>query len=126
MQHYNRGIKADLTLKAVIGTVIKECFPRLNSTQRELFARGPFGSFLDMPKPNGDPLLVHTMMLHEVRTQALARVGRFGFSVQGIQFQYGETEFFLITGLKFGPFANLLSGTKNPKNSILRSRLMMP
>ncbi|KAL4561480.1 hypothetical protein LXL04_033646 [Taraxacum kok-saghyz] len=30
--HYNRGFKAELTLNAVIGTVIKECFPRLTSS----------------------------------------------------------------------------------------------
>ncbi|KAL4579600.1 hypothetical protein LXL04_015754 [Taraxacum kok-saghyz] len=33
LQHYNRGFKAELTLKAVVGTVIKECFPRFTATQ---------------------------------------------------------------------------------------------
>ena len=70
-----------------------------------------------------DPLLIHTMILHEERGREVAALGRFGFSVQGIHLDYGETEFCLITGLKFGPSANLLGPTKTPKNSILRSRL---
>ena len=110
-------------MKAVIRIVVRDCFPKLSIRQKELFRTGAFGQFMDIPTPNGDPLLVHTMMLHEVRSQALARAGRFGFDVQGIQVQYGSTEFCLITGLKFGLFANLLGGTKNPKNSKLRSRL---
>ena len=123
LQHYNQLFKAELTLKAVIGTVIEDFFPRLTSSQRELFGSGPFGQFLNMPIPNGDPLIVHAMMLQEERDIGVGQRGRFRFNVQGLHLEYGDSEFCLITGLKFGPFANLLAGTKNPKNSLLRSRL---
>ncbi|KAL4587546.1 hypothetical protein LXL04_000417 [Taraxacum kok-saghyz] len=110
-EHYNRTFKAELTLKAVIGTVIEDFFPRLTSSQRELFGSGSFGQFLNMPIPNGDPLIIHAMMLQEERDKG------------GLHLEYGDSEFCLITGLKFGLFVNLLAGTKNPKNSLLRSRL---
>ncbi|KAL4562297.1 hypothetical protein LXL04_034497 [Taraxacum kok-saghyz] len=125
LQHYNRTFKAELTLKAVIRTVIRQCFPRFNSTQRQLFASGPFGQFLDMPIPNGDPLLIHAMMLHEERDLGVGQSGRFRFNVQGIQVEYGESEICLITGLNFGPSANLLAATKNRRNSVLRSRVFL-
>jgi hypothetical protein len=110
-------------MKAVIRSVVKDYFPKLSVSQKELFRTGPFGQFLDIQGTNGDSLLINTMMLHEVRSHALAREGRFGFNVAGISLQYGSMEFCLITGLKFGPFTNLIGATKKPKNSKLRSRL---
>ncbi|KAL4584433.1 hypothetical protein LXL04_009034 [Taraxacum kok-saghyz] len=121
--HTRLDITADVTMKAVIRIVVRDYFPKLSDRQKELFRTGAFGQFLDIPAANGDPLLVNTMMLHEVRSHALASEGRFGFNVQGISLQYGSMEFCLITGLKFGPFTNLIGGTKNPKKSKLRSRL---
>ncbi|KAL4577523.1 hypothetical protein LXL04_013632 [Taraxacum kok-saghyz] len=121
--HSRVDITADLTMKAVIRIVVRDYFPKLSDRQKELFRTGPFGQFLDIQGANGDPLLVNTMMLHEVRSHALENEGRFGFNVQGISLQYGSMEFCLITGLKFAPFTNLIDGTKNPKNSKLRSRL---
>ena len=76
-----------------------------------------------MPIPTGDPLLIHAMMLHEERDVGVGQRGRFRFNVAGIHLEYGEPEFCLITGLKFGPSANLLAATKNPRHSILRSRV---
>ncbi|KAL4576123.1 hypothetical protein LXL04_012212 [Taraxacum kok-saghyz] len=121
--HTRLDITGEVTMKAVIRNVVRDCFPKLSIRQKELFRTGAFGQFLDIPTPHGDNLLVHTMMLHEVRSHALARAGRFGFNVQGINVEYGSLEFCLITGLKFGPFTNILGGTKNPKKSKLRSRL---
>ncbi|KAL4590100.1 hypothetical protein LXL04_003019 [Taraxacum kok-saghyz] len=89
-------------------------FPRLTSSQRELFGSGPFGQFLNIPILNGDPLIIHAMMLQEECDIGVGQRGRFRFNVQGLHLEYGDSEFCLITGLKFGPFANLLAGTKNP------------
>nr|KAJ0192512.1 hypothetical protein LSAT_V11C800420320 [Lactuca sativa] len=37
-----------------------------------------------MHVPHGDPLFVHLMMLHEVRSQQVFEMGRFLFEIQGI------------------------------------------
>ncbi|KAL4592377.1 hypothetical protein LXL04_005369 [Taraxacum kok-saghyz] len=84
LQHHNQLFKAELTLKGVIGTVIEELFPRLTSSQRELFGSGPFGQFLNMPIPNGDPAIIHAMMLQEERDIGVGQRGRFRFNVQGL------------------------------------------
>ncbi|CAH1442855.1 unnamed protein product [Lactuca virosa] len=73
--------------------------------------------------PHGDPLLVHKMMLHEVRCQQIFEMGRFLFDVEGIQLGFGETEYILICGLKVGPYVDLLHDEKVQSNSNLRARL---
>nr|KAJ0213758.1 hypothetical protein LSAT_V11C400161420 [Lactuca sativa] len=57
--------------------------------------------------PHGDPLLVHMMMLHKVRCPQIFEMGRFLFDIEGIQLDYGETEYILICGLKVGPYLAL-------------------
>nr|KAJ0209291.1 hypothetical protein LSAT_V11C400200510 [Lactuca sativa] len=64
--HDNLGQKANLTLKGVVGTIIKDYFTRLTKLKRALFEASPFEKLLGMHVPNGDPLLVRLMMLHEV------------------------------------------------------------
>ena len=72
--------------------------------------------------PNGDPLLVHLMMLHEVRSQEVIDLGNFEFEVQGYRMMFTEQDYCLITGLRFGPFLDLINeGTKH--QSKLRARL---
>nr|KAJ0216813.1 hypothetical protein LSAT_V11C300108090 [Lactuca sativa] len=73
--------------------------------------------------PHGDPLLVHMMMLHEVRSQQIFEMGRFLFDIEGIQLDFGETEYILICGLKVGPYVDLLHDGKIQSNSNLRARL---
>nr|KAJ0216287.1 hypothetical protein LSAT_V11C300133690 [Lactuca sativa] len=73
--------------------------------------------------PHGDPLLVHMMMLHEVRSQQIFEMGRFMFDIQGIQLDFGENEYILICGLKVGPYVDLLHDEKGQLNSQLRARL---
>nr|KAJ0190688.1 hypothetical protein LSAT_V11C800453850 [Lactuca sativa] len=55
--------------------------------------------------PHGDPLVMHMMMLHEL--------------------DFGETEYILISGLKVGPYVDLLYDKKGQSNSQLRARLFL-
>nr|KAJ0217307.1 hypothetical protein LSAT_V11C300133390 [Lactuca sativa] len=103
--------------------MIKKYFPRLTQSQRVLFEASPFGIFLGMHIPHGDPLLVHMMMLHEIRSPQIFEMGRFLFDIQGIQLDFGETEYILICGLKVGPYVDLLYDEKGQSNSQLRARL---
>nr|KAJ0189051.1 hypothetical protein LSAT_V11C800427400 [Lactuca sativa] len=105
--------KADLTLKGVVGTIIKDYFLRLTQSQRLLFKASPFGKFLGIHIPHGDPLLVHLMMLYEVKSQ----------QIQGMQLDFSEIEYILICGLKVGPYVDLLQDEKGRSNSNLCARL---
>nr|KAJ0217152.1 hypothetical protein LSAT_V11C300145120 [Lactuca sativa] len=62
--------------------------------------------------PHGDPLLVHLMMLHEVKIQEVFEMGRFLFDIEGRHLQFGETEYILICGLKVGRYVDLLYDEK--------------
>nr|KAJ0214241.1 hypothetical protein LSAT_V11C400169630 [Lactuca sativa] len=103
--------------------MIKNYFPRLTQSQRVLFEASPFGIFLGMHIPHGDPLLVHMMMLHEVRSQQIFEMRRFLFDIEGIQLDFGETEYILICGLKVGLYVDLHHDKKGQSNSKLRARL---
>ncbi|CAI9272394.1 unnamed protein product [Lactuca saligna] len=122
-EHLDLNQKVDLTLKGVVGTVIKDYFSRLTQSQRQLFTTSPFGIFLGMDISHGDPLLVHLMMLHEVRSQEVFEMGRFLFDIQGTHLDFGETEYILICGLKVGPYVDLLHDEKSRSNSSLRAWL---
>nr|KAJ0216220.1 hypothetical protein LSAT_V11C300107060 [Lactuca sativa] len=71
-----------------------------------------------MPIPNGDLMLCHLMMLQEVRDVVAVRTGRFQFEVV----EYGETKFCLISGLRFGPYVDVIN-TKCNKKYVLRNQL---
>nr|KAJ0212431.1 hypothetical protein LSAT_V11C400213580 [Lactuca sativa] len=75
-----------------------------------------------MPIPNGDLMLCHLMMLHEVRDVVIARAGRFRFELQGRVVGYGETDFCLISGFRFGPYVDVIN-TKCNKKYVLRNQL---
>ncbi|CAI9294167.1 unnamed protein product [Lactuca saligna] len=122
-RHLDLNQKADLTLKGVVGTIINKYFPRLTQSQRQLFEASPFGIFLGMHIPHGDPLFVHLMMLHEVRTQEVFEMGRFLFDIEGRHLEFGETEYILICGLKVARYVDLLYDEKGRSNSCLRARL---
>ncbi|CAI9296112.1 unnamed protein product [Lactuca saligna] len=62
------------------------------------------------------------MMFHDVRDVEVARVGRFQFELQGRVVEYGETEFCLISGLRFGPYVDIIN-KKVSTSSTLRNRL---
>nr|KAJ0191876.1 hypothetical protein LSAT_V11C800395570 [Lactuca sativa] len=115
--------KVNLILKGVVGIIIKDYFLRLTQSQRTLFEASPFGRFLGMHVSNGDPVLVHLMMLYEVRSQQVFGSGRFLFEIQRVQLDFGETEYILISGLRFGPYVDLLHDEKGRSNSNLRARL---
>ncbi|CAI9274112.1 unnamed protein product [Lactuca saligna] len=125
LEHKDLNQKAELTLKGVVGTIIKKYFPRLTQSQRVLFEASPFGIFLGMHIPSGDPLLVYMMMLYEVRSQQIFEMGGGGvmFDIQGIQLDFGETEYILICGLKVGPYVDSLNDEKGHSNSHLRAWL---
>nr|KAJ0190074.1 hypothetical protein LSAT_V11C800453180 [Lactuca sativa] len=123
MCHEDLNQKAELTLKDVVATMIKKYFPRLKLSQRVLFEASPFAIFLGMHIPHGDPLLVHMMMLHEIRSKPIFEMGRFSFDIQGTQLDFGETKYILICGLKVGPYVDLLYDGKGQSNSQLRARL---
>ncbi|CAI9265822.1 unnamed protein product [Lactuca saligna] len=76
-----------------------------------------------MHVPNGDPLLVHLMMLLEVRSQEVFVEGRFRFEIQGVQLKFGETKYILISGLRVGPYVDLLHEERGHSNSNLWVRL---
>ncbi|XP_052620053.1 uncharacterized protein LOC128126353 [Lactuca sativa] len=96
----------------MVGTIIKDNFPRLTQSQRVLFEASPFGKFLGMHIPHGGPLLVHFMMLHEVMSQQMFETGRFLFEIERMQLDFGENEYILICGLKVGPYVDLLHDEK--------------
>nr|KAJ0209910.1 hypothetical protein LSAT_V11C400169750 [Lactuca sativa] len=73
--------------------------------------------------PHGDPLLVHLMMLHEVRSQEVFEMGRFLFDIQGTHLDFGKTEYILICGLKVGPYVDLLHDEKGRSNSSHHAQL---
>ena len=70
-------------MKDVVATMIKKYFPRLKLSQRVLFEASPFAIFLGMHIPHGDPLLVHMMMLHEIRCQQVFEMGGFFLIYKG-------------------------------------------
>ncbi|CAI9264708.1 unnamed protein product [Lactuca saligna] len=72
---------------------------------------------------NGDPLLVHLMMLHEVRSQQVFEIRRFLFKIQGMQLDFSETEYILISNLRVGPCVDLLHDERGRSNSNLSTRL---
>ena len=82
--------------------MLKKYITKLNSRRVELFRETTFRIFIDMSTPNGDPMLCHLIMLHEVRDVEVVRARRFQFELQGRVVEYGETEFCLISGLRFG------------------------
>nr|KAJ0200332.1 hypothetical protein LSAT_V11C600314960 [Lactuca sativa] len=73
--------------------------------------------------PHGDPLLVYLMMLHKVRSQQVFETGRFLFDIHGMQLDFGESEYFLICGLKVGPYVDLIHDEKGRSNSNFRAQL---
>nr|KAJ0195200.1 hypothetical protein LSAT_V11C700374520 [Lactuca sativa] len=83
-----RGWPAQLTCKGVVGTVLRKFIPKLKSRRLELFQETPFGIFIGMPTPNGDSMLCHLMMLHEVHDVPVDRAGRFRFELQGRVVEY--------------------------------------
>ena len=94
----------------------------------DLFLESPFGILYDpiTRKPlllEGDPSLVHTMMLHEVRSLEMMVAGRFRFNVGGFLLEYGAPEFCLITGLKFGAYEKLVGTPGSGHKSLLRARV---
>ncbi|CAI9278746.1 unnamed protein product [Lactuca saligna] len=50
-------------------------------------------------------------------------MGRFLFEIQGMQLDFGETEYILISGLRVGPYVDLLHDERGRSNSKLRARL---
>nr|KAJ0213996.1 hypothetical protein LSAT_V11C400207290 [Lactuca sativa] len=74
---------------------------------------------------HGDPLLVHLMMLHEVRSQQVFEIARFLFEIEGMQLHCGETKYILICGLKVGPYVDLLHDQKGRSNSNLCARFFL-
>nr|KAJ0225783.1 hypothetical protein LSAT_V11C100022060 [Lactuca sativa] len=118
MYHSLRGWAVECTFKGALGTVLKKYITKLNSRRVELFRETTYVIFIGMPTPNGDLMLCYLMMLHEVRDVEVARVGKFGSSYKA----YGETEFCLISGLRFGPYVDI-TNTKVSISSTLRNQL---
>lgn len=105
------------------------CLPdiikRMNGVQLEEFRTSPFGQFVvDVPKPHGDPLVMHKMMHHEVRGDShLAGLKRFRFEVSGHRLEYGEPEFILITGFRTGRYVEILGEKSHESQSTFRKRV---
>ncbi|CAI9270052.1 unnamed protein product [Lactuca saligna] len=117
-----RGWPAECTFRGAFGTVLKKYFTKLNSRRVEVFRETTFRIFIGMPTPNGDPMLYHLTMLHEVRDVEVARARRFQFELKCRVVEYGETEFCLISGLRFGSYVDIIN-TKVSTSSTLRNRL---
>nr|KAJ0216492.1 hypothetical protein LSAT_V11C300128300 [Lactuca sativa] len=56
--------------------------------------------------------------MHEV-----FEAGRFHFEIQGVQLEFGEIKYILISGLRVGPYVDLLHEERGHSNSNLRVRL---
>ncbi|CAI9302232.1 unnamed protein product [Lactuca saligna] len=66
-------------------------------------------------------MLCHLMMLHEIRDVVATRDGRLRFELQNGVVEYGETEFCLISGLRYGPYVDVINTKCNKKNCITES-----
>ncbi|KAL4563910.1 hypothetical protein LXL04_027958 [Taraxacum kok-saghyz] len=121
--HSNKRTPGSVTFKAALGTVMRDVLPRLNVRRRQLFGYTPFGQLADVDEPHGDPSLVHAMMMHEIRSPHLIEEKRFGFDLLSFQVEFGDREFCLITGFRFGAYSDILAGKCIPANSALRQRL---
>nr|KAJ0193753.1 hypothetical protein LSAT_V11C800433720 [Lactuca sativa] len=75
-----------------------------------------------MPILNGDLMLCHLLMLHEVRDFEVAKARKFRFPFQSRVVEYGETKFYLIRGLRFGPYVDKIN-TKVSTSSTLMTQL---
>ncbi|KAL4573449.1 hypothetical protein LXL04_020257 [Taraxacum kok-saghyz] len=63
------------------------------------------------------------MMMHEIRAETLIEESWFRFDLLGNQVEFGEKEFCLITGFRFGAYSDILAGKYLEANSALRERL---
>ncbi|KAL4582413.1 hypothetical protein LXL04_006962 [Taraxacum kok-saghyz] len=91
-RHWHLDIDAEMTVKGV-----GKCLQKvkiLSNTQQSYFLASLFGQFLEAPPPDGDALLMHAMMLREVRgDKELVLSKRLRFEVDGHLLEYGESEF---------------------------------
>ncbi|KAL4578698.1 hypothetical protein LXL04_014827 [Taraxacum kok-saghyz] len=111
-------LDAELTVKGV-GKCLQKV-KTFSKTQQTYFLVSPFGQFLDVPPPDGDAILMHDMMLREVRGDKELRIR---FEVDGHLLEYGESEFILITGLRVGEYFDILKEKKYRGNCMFRARV---
>ncbi|KAL4578729.1 hypothetical protein LXL04_014860 [Taraxacum kok-saghyz] len=122
LYHWHLDLDAELTVKGV-GKCLEKV-KTLSKTQQTYFLVSHFGQFLDVPPPDGDALLMHAMMLREVRgDKELVLSKRIRFEVDGHLLEYGESEFILITGLRVGEYFDILKEKKHRGNCMFRARV---
>ena len=99
LYHNDLSVRGDCTLKGSVGKILMDHSKAMERGRRiDLFLESPFGILYDpiTRKPlllEGDPSLVHTMMLHEVRSLEMMVAGRFRFSVGGFRWSMGHRNF---------------------------------
>lgn len=102
MQH-NKVFDASITLscKPKIGGEILAAF-KDRSTCKNMFHNSCFGWWLDNPKVDVDPLLLHYMISHEVITDPRSEVEKMVFKIGSYGLSFGKKEFWLVTSFCFG------------------------
>lgn len=101
MQHnysFPGYIDSKATGRCIYGTI-----NRLEGDRAFIFNNTAFGYWRNVPKIDGDPALVHGIMLKEVRPDAkLLSQQKMRFRIGKHELTFGPEEFCLITGFMFG------------------------
>nr|KAJ0199285.1 hypothetical protein LSAT_V11C600334850 [Lactuca sativa] len=100
------NMKAIVNLKGSDGN-IWEVFEVLDDARRAIFRDTVFGYFIDVPCLQGDALLFHKMLIHQIRPDPVLSpngIKRLYFRVGNTKMVYGPEEFCLITGFNFGEY----------------------
>nr|KAJ0218149.1 hypothetical protein LSAT_V11C300132850 [Lactuca sativa] len=90
-----------------LGRNIWEVFEVLDDARRAIFRDTVFGYFINVPRLQGDALLLHKMFLHQIRPDPILSpngIKRLYFRVGNTKMVYGPEEFCLIIGFNFGEY----------------------
>ncbi|CAI9281093.1 unnamed protein product [Lactuca saligna] len=94
--------EAALTIKAKLG-IAKEILKKLKASsdaRLKMFKTTCFGRWLDISTAYGDPLLVHLMLQTQIYPEP--EPTEMWFRVGGYELRFGQMEFCLVTGFRFG------------------------
>ncbi|KAI3733807.1 hypothetical protein L6452_13263 [Arctium lappa] len=105
--HYvDLSFKSRLGFAKEIRDIFAACPPERAQNLHQIFGRTPFGPWLELTNTAQDPLLVYMFLQFEVDVLNAASEEMY-FKVLGKHMRFGRLEFYLITGLLFGPTPSL-------------------
>lgn len=105
--------EAALTIKAKLG-IAKEILKKLKSSsdaRLKIFRTTCFGPWLDISTAYGDPLLIHLMLQTQIHPDPEST--DMWFRVGDYELRFGQKEFCLITGFRFGQVPLLETSTSS-------------